>query len=276
MRNNKGFTLLMALAMISILAGLIMICAFALSHEVNNDERYDITRQRMLEVKRSLIGRLADASGGDNITSCGGFISDYGKPYDDLGKFDMAELLSRQSPPWNGGPADIWRYDTLYKFWGGYRGDVYVNPPPGETEYRDGWGHVIEVEIPAASPDSMRIISRGSDRLPDSGGETGYEYDIIDTFDWQRGVHVPVENIPNGTNITVQLVYPDKGDVQVEPESWISDGSTPHDFTFPGKKFPVGLRKIRILEGAVVKKSKVFCLPPGSGPYTVEPMDYSG
>ena len=174
MKREKGIILLMMLAMISSLAIVIMICAFVLSHEVNKDERHDITRQRMLEVKRALIGRLADVSGGEDIISCDGFISDFGEPIDTPVNF-IDRLLNEQDPAV--GP-DIWvdwHYDSqpLPEFWAGYRvaapnDGCYLKVPPAQpnptNEFLDGWGFPIEVVfVGGVGGNTIDIISRGSD-----------------------------------------------------------------------------------------------------------------
>jgi len=258
-----------------------MICAFVLGHEVNKDQRHEITRQRMLEVKRALIGRLADVNGGGDIICCGGLISDYGEP--DVTDDFIDKLLSRPS-----GWQD-WYYDDPsyndYQFWGGYRGERYLVPPPGETDFRDGWGYSIEVEFPAASPDSINIIGRGSDGQPDGGSETGYEHDIIETFYWRREVEVKVKNIPNATggNITlkVDFVYSDKGNVESKDDidTIPSGGKAESIFDFGNLKFPVGLRKIvvyDVYDNSIVKKIKMLCLPPGASRYGPVEIDYTG
>ena len=305
MRNNKGIALLMMLIMISSLVGVIMICAFVLSHEVNKDERYDITRQRMLEVKRALIGRLTDVGGGEDIASCGGFINDYGEP-DDMDPFTLPNrnfigvLLNRQSvttlvPPWPGAVAG-WLYSGApSEFWAGYRDERYLIPPAGEWDnnppyphnFYDGWGYPIEVEFPVASPNSINIISRGSDGTNGAVNPGSYDEDIIDTFYWRRSqVDVTVRNgVVGGANLNVELIYPWRGSVQSELQN--------HNFTFVGEThififsdvahggngIPVGLRKVVVCDagaGNVVKIIKMFCLTFGSGTYTMEQIDYSG
>ena len=269
MKRERGIALLMMLIMISSLAIVVMICAFVLSHEVNKDERYDITRQRMLKVKRALIGRLADVSDGEDITSCGGFISDYGEPdsTDPFGTGNFLKvLLDRNSVTWLGLP-----YDYVNEFWAGYRGERYLNPPSGETDFKDGWGYSLKVSF--LPDDQIEIKSLGSDGVDNGSSQfSDYRRDIPERFYWRRDMEVKITNT-SGNNIKVRLVYPDKGVVKATPDVSVNVGDT-IPVTFSG--IPVGLRKIEIEDGGMIKRTKMLCLPPGSGPYTMEPIDYSG
>ena len=292
MRREKGIALLMMLIMISSLVGVVMICAFVLSHEVNKDERYKITRQRMLDIKRALIGRLADISGGEDIASCGGFINDYGEPdsTDPFGTGNfLGVLLNKQSvPAWPN-----WSYSGAPdEFWAGYRDERYLTPPAGEWDdnppyphsFYDGWGYSLEVEFPAAFPDRINIISRGSDGVNGAVNPGSYDEDIIDSFCWRRPqVDLTVRNnVAVGANLNVELIYPRQGSVQPELQNhnFTFAGET-HTFSFVdgGNGIPVGLRKVVIRDagaGNVVKIIKIFCLTSGSGTYIMKQIEYSG
>ena len=281
MKREKGIALIMMLAMISLLAIVIMICAFVLSHEVNQDERHEITRQRMLQVKRSLIGRLADVSGGEDIISCGGFISDFGEPIDTPVNF-IDRLLDEQDPAV--GP-DIWldwHYEDAlpnnYQFWAGYRvaapnDGYYLKVPPAQpnstTEFLDGWGFPIEVVfVGGAGGNTIDIISRGSDGQSDSGGEIGYEYDVTESFNWRRRI-----TITNNTGFAAdfRLIYPLRGAVTFEDHintpMFPAPGST---FTFVAN-VPVGLRKIEVRDTvtSTLERTKMFCLSPSANAYLI-------
>ena len=282
MKRNEGYALLIMTAMISLLAITVMICAFVLSHEVNKDERYAITRQRMLEVKRSLIGRLADVGGGEGITSCGGFINDYGET-DNLIFYDGNNFISvlLDEPD---AFAD-WQYDGGNQFWSGYRvwaadDGSYLKPPPAQPnpamDFLDGWGCQIEVRfIDDVADNKIEIKSRGDDNLwdADPGADiTYYGKDIINVIYWRRDITVNVNNT-SVNDITVRLIYPSIGIVQITPASLVSAGANiPVTFN----NIPDGLRKIEILEGVTVKQVKMFCLPSGNGTYTLEEIEYSG
>ena len=281
MKREKGIALLMMLIMISSLAIVVMICAFVLSHEVNKDERYDITRQRMLKVKRALIGRLADVSDGEDITSCGGFISDYGEPdsTDPFGTGNFLKvLLDRNSVTWLGLP-----YDYVNEFWAGYRGERYLNPPSGETDFKDGWGNSMQVSFDV---DKIKIRSLGKDGMPDGAiPPTNYDKDIEETFYWHRETKVKVKNIPNttGGNVTlkVDFIYPNKGKVKNkdDSDSIPPGGKLESVFDFGNLKFPVGLRKIVIYDvydNSIVKITRTLCISPGTSEYGPVEIDYSG
>ncbi len=275
MRNKKGIALLMVLAMISSLVGVVMLCAFVLSHEVNKDERYEITRQRMLEVKRALIGRLADVPGGKDITSCSGFINDFGEPnnliFYDTNNF-ISVLLDEPDPgpvpPW-----PDWLYDPVHRFWSGYRVWVandgfYLKAPSGQPnptiEFLDGWGYPIVVRfIDDADDNKIEIKSRGNDNLWDAnpGADTTYYgKDIVDTFYWRRQI-----TVTNNTGFpNVRLIYPFQGTISTE-EQVVAPGPV----TFAAV-VPVGLRKLEVRDALnVLQQTKVFCLPVGENAYPV-------
>lgn len=251
--NDRGMALIMALLMVVTLIGAVMIASFVGGRRVDDDIRCEVTRQRMQEVKRALLGRLADDGGGKNITSCGGFVSDYGMP-DEPGSFGIAALLGSQEPQWS--------YDDTHKFWAGYRGERYLDPSPGqpdpETKFLDGWGFQIDVMV---SGDSMEIKSKGSDGK--DGGSGDYKEDIVESFYWQRGV-----TVSNRTGIDAEfaLIYPSKGLV-MEVSQILSDGSS-HTFT----GMPVGLMKIEVLdtsEASRLQSIRMLCLPPGETNYSI-------
>ena len=255
MKNKKGIALLMMLIMISSLVGVVMICAFVLSHEVNKDERYDITRQRMLEVKRSLIGRLADIGGGEDIASCGGFISDYGEP-DVPATFNIGNLLSNLG-------FIGWSYNSTYEFWAGYRGERYIKPNANDESvvpptpiFIDGWGNLMQV---CFNGDLIEIESWGSDGIDDGAiPPTDYGRDIVDVFYWRRSLSVNAlittdEPLFQGRNVDIraQLIYPEHGNIQppadaVDTIAIDMAGDGVGAFTFAGV-FPVGLRKVNFL-----------------------------
>jgi hypothetical protein len=248
-RREKGIALLMILAMISLLGGVVMLCAFVLSHEVYQDERHQITRQRMLEVERALIGRLADVGGGGGITSSGGFISDYGEPSAPA-TFNIGNLLSNLG-------FTPWAHNDTHYFWAGYHGGRYLNPPPGEAEFRDGWGNIMQVRFIG---NQIEIKSWGSDRAADGAiPPTGYGRDIVDTFYWRRGVRVTDKTgIPD---VNFHLIYPFRGRVRVR-----SVHMAPYVF----HNIPVGLRKIEVRDGdGILRSIQMVCIPQGASEYSI-------
>ena len=289
LRTKKGIALLMVIAMICSLAIVVVICAFVLSREVNKDERYEITRQRMLEVKRALIGRLADVSGGEDITSCGGFINDYGEPGDANDKGNIMKILlgnivpvdTPLVPPPNW---PNWDYDDInYEFWAGYRGDKYLKAPPAQPkpseQFLDGWGYPIEVTfIQDTTPEHtvITIKSNGSDGL--AGGSGNYTEDQSDTFYWKRGSNVNAtirtKNLVYQINpmpIRTEVIYPFQGKVQksatVDVNFDLTAGIGNGTFTFAGN-FPVGSRKIIFSVGpggpgaGNLLATKMLCISP--------------
>lgn len=292
--TKKGIVLLMMVAMISSLVGVIMICAFVLSHEVNKDERYEITRQRMLEVKRALIGRLADVDGGEDITSCGGFISDYGEPGDMNDKGNIRDILLGNVTPIDAPPMPPpnwpnWYYDDVsHKFWAGCRGECYLEANaqdestiPPTPIFIDGWGNVIEIlYIQDITPEHtvVNVKSNGSDGI--SGGSGNYAEDVEDAFYWKRGLSLntttittnPVYQI-NPMPIRAEVIYSFQGKVQIsapiDVNFDLTTGTGSGIFTFTGN-FPVGSRKIIFSVGpggpgaGNLLATKMLCIPLAS------------
>lgn len=251
--NDRGMALVMALLMVVTLVGAVMIVSFVGGRGLDDDIRCEVTRGRMLEVKRALLGRLADVGGGKDITSCGGFMSDYGMP-DDPANFNIAILLSSQGSNWS--------YDDTQKFWAGYRGERYLNPPQGqpdpETKFLDGWGFEIDLML---SGDSIEIKSKGSDGK--DGGSGDYKEDIVESFYWQRGVTV---NNRTGSDGEFRLIYPSKGLVMSAGQI-LSDGSSG-----AFSSIPVGLMKIEVLDTSAaseLQSIRMLCLPPGKTNYFI-------
>ncbi|MCL0096384.1 hypothetical protein M1N66_02095 [Thermodesulfovibrionales bacterium] len=284
-RSNKGMALLTVLIMISSLVGVIMLCAFVLSHEVDKDERHQITRERMLEVKRALIGRLADTGGGKGITAGGGFISDFGEP-DDINSFINNNFIPVLLDEPDAYPD--WSYDSGRQFWAGYRvwaanDGSYLIAPPGQpnptAQFWDGWGFPLEV---AFLGDEIEIRSRGSDGPGGVESALDYRQDIVKTFHWRRGVTVGIHNnshvaSPPGYKITGRLVYPRKGEVRIATYAAIINIATGATVSTTFANIPVGLRKMQILEGdltGTVRQTTVFSLPPGSGIFNLGEIVY--
>lgn len=288
-KNNKGFALLIMTAMISLLAITVMICAFVLKHEVDNDQRHVVTLQRMAEAKRALIGRLADVSGGVNVISCGGFISDFGEPGGGVDKGKITEILLGSVAPVDVPPAPPpnwpnWYYDDVnYQFWAGYRGARYLEIPPGQpnptTEFLDGWGYSLQISFDG---DKIKIESLGKDGLPGAADPGSYDEDIKGLFDfkWSRQVEVKIKNTTtNLVNLKVQFIYPYRGKVTkadaIEGIQAIPVKGT-RTYTFVAA-FPVGSRKVVALDNMNnIKLTRAFCLPSGNGTYTLEEIEYSG
>jgi len=273
-KNDRGLVLVSAALMLTALVSVVLVCFFVLGHGAGNDLRYQATRRRMHDVKRALLGRLADARGGKDITACGGFVSDYGEP-DDMTPFApgtdnfVGVLLNRQSvAAWQG-----WSYSgSPEQFWAGYRSDRYLTPSPGEWsddppfphDLRDGWGYPIEVKfIQDSTPEHtvIEIKSHGSDGLTGGGGN--YKEDVEEAFYWKRSLHVIFQldatglGLPDGTDVDVEArtVYPFRGNVATKDQTVTITvnsgiGSGVYDFPIapPGNmdptKFPVGSRKI--------------------------------
>ncbi len=261
LKNNDGIALLAIVTMLSGLIGLVAVCAFVVGNEADDDARYDETRERMLEAKRALIGRLADIGGGEHITSCGGFISDYGEP-GDSNAFRIDDLLSNSE--FAGMPLEYTNF-----FWAGYRGDRYLEANAkdmaGNDTFIDGWGNSMEVSFhSSAGGDTVLIRSRGQDNILDEGDEadtTYYGKDIEDVFHRRRDIEV--EN-NTGADANFQVIYPFQGTVVGSGFIPISSSST-HTFT----GIPIGLRKIEVQVSGNIISIEMVCIPPGVNAYPI-------
>ncbi len=272
--RNDGIALLTIVIMLSGLIGLVAVCAFIMGNEADDDARYDETRERMLEVKRALIGRLVDIGGGEDITSCGGFISDYGEP-DDPTAFRIDDLLNNSGfTPWD--------YDSTHLFWVGYRDDRYLEAnakKDNQDTFIDGWGYPIEVFISdSGNGDTIVIKSLGSD-LSDDGSNTYTDYrrDVIDAFYWRRSVSVRVCNGKASSCMSIRLVYPYRDEIQDISfyDSPVAQNTTgTFDVT---KKIPIGLRKILVWDDDISSDTKIitYCIPQGKDTDIVE-IRYEG
>jgi len=300
MKDDKGIVLIVAISMLSLVFSLVLISNYVMKREADNEARYHLTLQRLQEVKRALFGKLADIYIGDEITSCGGFFSDFGTPYrigegtvdnDPLKTGNFLDVLVRgkdvtdpEGPNWQ-----RWHFDEDKGFSAGYRGEGYLVPPPGYDTFVDAWGSPIKVTVLGCGA-QITIESLGSDGKP--GGE-GYEKDIsLRIYPWlTTRFYVTVTNkTDEDVNLDVELIYPRYGEVQIRnSESGAQlinrdGGEATFEFLFECKMEAVapGLRKIVVRDADTneVKLIKNICVPFPSGDcestsYAVS-IDYEG
>ena len=160
--NHRGVVLIAVLFMLITIIGTILICAFPLVKEADDEIRHRITMQRIKEIKRAMLGRIAEKEGGENInvfgSACGGFLSDFGMASDGRSGFpdpfgtrNFLDVLLRgkeitdpQGIGW-----EKWHYDPDKKYWAGYRGERYLVPNSydsyGNPQFVDGWGNPFKV-----------------------------------------------------------------------------------------------------------------------------------
>ena len=289
-KNDCGLILLAALLMLITLISTILVCAFPLVKEADDETRHKITLQRIQEIKRAFFGRIAEKGGGEDInafnTSCGGFLSDFGMPSDGIrgfpdpfgtGNFFDVILKAEKITDSQGLGWKKWHYDSEKKFWAGYRGP-YLVPPPGENDFVDGWGNPFHITISACGH-WMSIKSFGKDGK--EGGE-GYAADIVEKINnvaHDEKIMIEVTN-RSGSAVVLNagIIYPLFGEVEErysrEPKE-IGNGETAEfkfqffldgltgDATAPA----CGISKIAIRNEITGKiRTKTVCFPnAGSG-----------
>lgn len=291
MRHESGVVLIAVLFMLIALVGTILVCAFPLAKEADDEIRHKITIQRIKEIKRAFFGRIAEKEGGENISAsgsaCGGFFSDFGMPSDgrsgfpdpfNTGNFFDVLLRGKELTDPQGIGWGKWHYDPDKKYWAGYRGP-YLVPSPGEDDFVDGWGNPFKVVLSACGH-WMHIKSFGSDG---KGGGEGNAADIVDKIHGVAHDEKIIIEITNKSGsmviINAGIIYPLFGEVK---ERWSSDpksignggtgefrfqfflDSLTSDATAPS----CGTRKIVIRNETTGRiQTKTVCFPSaGSGP----------
>ena len=263
MINDKcpGFTLIEVLVVL-IIMGFFLAMAPRLFTGHDAQQRFDETRQRMLEIRKAFLGSPGAYINGQRQFS--GYIA------------DMGELpgLSRDGQPealWEQGPLPRWGYRNNSKIWMGWRGP-YIEEPL-DNVLKDGWGNpfrFIKGPFPSESLGDldMKIKSLGAD-----GKEGGTEYDqdielIIRETEYTGAVagHVnPGDG--NNRNVRIQIYYPSSGTEMNEViEGMDEEGCFRFEKGATGEgeadlSIPVGIRRI-VVSAAGMEKDLIFCVEP--------------
>ena len=253
-----GFTLIEILVVITIMAMfLAMMPRLFTGHDAQI--RFDETRERMLEIKRALLGGSGAYVNGQRQFT--GYVIDMGN-LPKLNGNGMPESL------WKQGALPSWGYRKTSKIWMGWRGP-YVE----EQGLRDGWGNWFKfITGPSASENleagDMKIKSLGAD-----GKEGGTEYDQDMELTIRETEYVgPVagqvnSRSGNSINVQIQVWYPSSG---VETKKVIEhlDGQGFFRFekgaTGEGEAdlgIPMGVRRVVVSAGAT-EEEMIFCIEP--------------
>jgi hypothetical protein len=180
--GQQGFILIAAVALLTTLLGVVLLCLYPLAYEARQAPHHREGLRRMKAAEQGILGRLADQPGGQ-YSACGGYFSDLGPKMivaevanaNGAGQAELEYALefwyfrrAGEIPVLNQIPSgttytytianypagekwgltDIYRYDLQNGFWVGYRGKGYVAKPIGEEHMRkdvDIWDH----EVPA-------------------------------------------------------------------------------------------------------------------------------
>ncbi len=169
--GQEGFILIAAVALLTTLLGVVLLCLYPLAHEARQAPRHREALRRLKAAEQGLFGRLADQPGGEHA-ACGGYFSDLGpkvivaEVMNEYGTYqpvlestmefwwfrkqgNLPVLKSGSTGLGAFGYTDIYRYDQENGFWVGYRGKRYVARPIGDEHMRkdyDIWGHEVPAE----------------------------------------------------------------------------------------------------------------------------------
>lgn len=284
------------------LIGTILVCAFPLVKEADDEIRHKITIQRIREIKRAMLGRIAEKEGGEDInvfgSACGGFLSDFGMPSDGrsgfpdpFGTLNFLDVLLRGKELTD--PQGIgwkrWHYDPDKKYWAGYRGERYLVPnsfdSDGNPQFVDGWGNPFKVVLSACGH-WMHVKCLGADRRP---GGVDYAADIVDKIFYVAHDEDIVIEVANRTGssviLDVGMVFPLFGRVVERYTGELKEigrsGTGQFRFRFPlddvgdASGPPCGTCKIVLrdeTDGAL--QAKTVCLPTGNGRETRIRVNY--
>ena len=258
--NKNGSILFAALIMIGIAAGVILMCTSMIGPMTKQSGRYQITLQRIGEIKKALFGKMVNIRTNMDIENCGGFISDYGKPDNVTGNC-IYHLLQKPAG-W-----ENWSYDNTTHFSSGYRGSHYLNANAEGNKFIDGWGNDMQVCFDFDG-NKTNIKSFGSDGK--EGGNGTYAEDINSDFYYKRDVELTIcfnnsNNSDNYTgNVTTEIIYPEEGKLLSDnkTKSVFVEGNNTKEYAFSFLSIPVGLRKVDIKDNnTIINKTKALYIP---------------
>ena len=257
----KGFTLIEVLVVLIIMGFfLAMMPRLFTGHDAQ--ERFDETRQRMLEIKKALLGSPGAYVNGQR--QFGGYIADMGS-LPGLNRDGQPESL------WNKGSLIPWEYRKNSKIWMGWRGP-YIEETL-DNVLKDGWGNPFKfIKGLSAAEDledgDMKIKSLGAD-----GKEGGLEYDqdiefVIRETEYMGAVAGQIGfGEGNAGNVEVKIFYPSSG---IETSEVIEGVDEEGCFRFEkgatglgeaDLNIPSGVRRI-VVSAAGLRKELIFCVEP--------------
>lgn len=234
--RQGGFTFLELLLVVSILAGIAML-AFATTSDVEDQRRFEDTQQRLLAIRRAVLG-VGDPAW-DGQVRLSGFVADNGVLPGSLSELTSIPTgflsYGAKTPLFDAQPDSNCLSDgtttslTDYPLFKGWRGR-YLPAAPGATGFRDGWGnHSITGDdatnfgwAVSTASDGFGVTSRARDN---AGGGSGYDADVADAVaaaDWRvdlNGWQVQIAN----RNTTTAL--PASGSLRVSVLAYVSDGA---------------------------------------------------
>lgn len=183
--TTYGFTLLEMLLVV-FLMGMLAVAATAMVDNADEQQRFDITKSRLEQIRRAVIGDTSRTLNGE--PDIHGFVADMGRLPNNID--ELVQL----------GGQKAWGIQTLsgvvgVELWAGWRGP-YVGMG-GTSDFRDGWGNPDISGVEAYQgwkftppSDVLSVQSYGSDAA-DGGTDYAQDYPsgpIINAHDWQLSV----------------------------------------------------------------------------------------
>lgn len=256
-RSTSGFTLLEVVVVIMII-GFLAAMMPRLFTSKDDQMRFDQTLDRMLEIKKALLGSTGAYANGQRQFS--GYIADIG------GLPPLVDVLGTPGDTaddqikglWDQSGLPDWEYQAGSKTWMGWRGP-YIEAPPDDA-LKDGWGNPFLFSV---TDRNMTIKSLGADWLD---GGSGYHEDIIMVIRRTK-YEAPVAGMVGAFNGTADLriYFPSSGS---ESNLIIANLTSGDYFRFEqtapspaDKDIPLGLRSIVLTSGAS-SKQVVFTVEP--------------
>jgi prepilin-type N-terminal cleavage/methylation domain-containing protein len=191
----KGFTLLEMLLVIALL-GMMALTATALVDNVDEQSRFDVTKSRLEQIKRAIIGDSSRTLNGEPMIN--GYVADMGRLPNNI-----EELIEPVGTLW--GAINISGVSGVVgQLYGGWRGpylDVMPSSGPSAVRaFRDGWGN--DDGAPNFGWNFTSGVNTLSVQSYGSGPGTGvYEVDypsagnLVEANDWQVDLSGVVFNL---------------------------------------------------------------------------------
>lgn len=255
-KRNQGFSLLELLVVVSLL-GLLALSATALVDNVDEQHRFDLTKSKLQQIRRAILGDSSRTLNGEPDIS--GYVADMGRLPNNI-----EELLKQGAQTaWAAYPIDVSAPD-VGDLYGGWRGP-YLEALPETTgvAFRDGWGNPDASGVDpnfgwnvTSTATGMSVKSYGSDG-PTGTGTGVYEIDypstgnLIEENEWQVDVsgvkfNVVLNNAPTVTSpyLVLRLYFFENTGVDSEDSNEflaLSGVTTPYQVAItPSTSLPMG------------------------------------
>lgn len=174
-RTERGFTLI-EIVMVIALVGILSVGGIGLLTNGVNEDRYDLTLERMRRLRIALVG--------DPDMSLGGARSSFGYAGDMGGLPSTAQGLAALTAAPSGAVA--WQVDAVNRFGHGWNGPYVSAAVGGQNPLQDAWGRNFSY---ANSSGVATITSLGADG---AAGGTGLDQDVtltIQVAHWRGTVY---------------------------------------------------------------------------------------